>query len=278
MPVKRCKPTSAGRRHRRIADFSDITTTKPCKALLAPIKKKGGRNNQGKITARHRGGGHKRRYRIIDFKRNKLDVPAKVATIEYDPNRSARIALLHYADGEKRYILAPLGLEVGDEITASQSKIDPRPGNCMPIRHIPLGMPVHNIELKLGKGGQVARSAGISAYISGKEGKLAHITMPSGEIRLVNQDCVATVGQVGNADHQHVRGGKAGRTRWLGRRPKVRGSAMNPVAHPMGGGEGRRSGGLHPKGPTGVLSKGGKTRKKRNPTNRFIVRRRRRRR
>ena len=277
MAVKRCKPTSPGRRHRRIPDFAEITTTTPCKALLEPIKRKGGRNNQGKITARHRGGGHKRRYRVIDFKRDKLDVPAKVASVEYDPNRSARIALLHYADGEKRYILAPLGLEVGDAIVASKERVDPRPGNCMPIRHIPLGMPVHNVELHLGKGGQAGRSAGIAAYISAKEGSYAHVTMPSGEIRLVHQDCVATVGQVGNLDHQHVRGGKAGRTRWLGRRPHVRGSAMNPVAHPMGGGEGRRSGGRHPKSPTGVLAKGGKTRAKRNPTNRFIVRRRRRR-
>ncbi len=275
MPVRKCKPTSPGRRHRRIADFSGLSKVKPCKSLLTPLKKKGGRNNQGKITARHRGGGHKRRYRIIDFKRDKVDVPAKVATIEYDPNRSARIALLHYADGEKRYILAPLGLEVGDEVLSSRDRIDPRPGNTMPIRHIPLGMPVHNIELHLGKGGQIARAAGISAYVSAKEGKYAHITMPSGEIRLIHQDCVATIGQVGNTDHQQEQGGKAGRTRWLGRRPHVRGSAMNPVAHPMGGGEGRRAGGRHPTGPTGVLSKGGKTRRKRNPTNRFIVRRRR---
>ena len=277
MAIRKYKPTSAGRRHRTVSDFADITTTKPHKPLLEPIKKKGGRNFHGKITARHRGGGHKRRYRVIDFKRNKLEVPGKVATIEYDPNRSARIALIHYADGEKRYILAPLGLEVGDEILASAMAVDPRAGNCMPLRHIPPGMPIHNIEMHRGKGGQMIRSAGTAAHISAKEGNFAHLTMPSGEIRLVHLDCVATVGQVGNLDHQQISGGKAGRSRWLGRRPRTRGSAMNPVAHPMGGGEGRRAGGRHPSGPTGIPSKGGKTRRKRNPTDRFIVRRRRRR-
>ncbi|MHA1570733.1 MAG: 50S ribosomal protein L2 [Alphaproteobacteria bacterium] len=275
MAIKRYKPTSPGRRFRRTLDFSEITATRPCKSLLAPLKKKGGRNFQGRITARHRGGGHKRRYRIIDFRRDKHDIPAKVATIEYDPNRTSRIALLHYADGEKRYILAPMGLEVGDEVMSSRTQIDPRTGNCMPLRYIPLGMPVHNIELHKGKGGQIVRSAGSSAQISAKEGEYAHVSLPSGEIRLVRQDCLATVGQVGNLDHQHISSGKAGRTRWLGRRPKVRGSAMNPVAHPMGGGEGRRSGGRHPMSPTGKPAKGGKTRRKRNPTNRFIVRRRR---
>lgn len=274
MPVRKCKPTSAGRRFRRVPDFAEITSTSPCKSLLRPLKKTGGRNFQGRITARHRGGGHKRRYRVIDFKRNKLEIPGKVAAIEYDPNRSARIALIHYVDGEKRYILAPLGLEVGDEIVSSTQRVDPRPGNCMPIREIPLGMPVHNIEFSKGRGGQLVRSAGSAARISAKDKDYAHVTMPSGEIRLVRQDCVATVGQVGNLDHQHVKGGKAGWKRWLGRRPHVRGSAMNPVAHPMGGGEGRRSGGRHPVGPTGISSKGGRTRRKRNPSNRFIVRRR----
>ena len=275
MAIKRYKPTSAGRRHRRTLDFSEITAAQPCKSLLSPLKKKGGRNFQGRITARHRGGGHKRRYRIMDFRRDKRDIPAKVATIEYDPNRTSRIALLHYADGEKRYILAPLGLEVGDTVMSAATQIEPRTGNCMPIRYIPLGIPVHNIELQKGKGGQIVRSAGSSAQISAKEGEHAHVSLPSGEIRLVRQDCVATIGQVGNLDHQHVSSGKAGRTRWMGRRPKVRGSAMNPVAHPMGGGEGRRSGGRHPMSPTGKPAKGGKTRRKRNPTNRFIVRRRR---
>lgn len=274
MAIRKCKPTSPGRRFRRVPDFAEITTTIPHKALLETLKKKGGRNFQGKITARHRGRGHKRRYRIIDFKRDKFEVPGKVATIEYDPNRSARIALVHYADGEKRYVLAPLGMEIGDEIISSASQVDPRAGNCMPIRHIPLGMPIHNVELHKGKGGQTVRSAGSAAYISAKEGEYAHVTMPSGEIRLIRQDCVATVGQVGNLDHQLVSGGKAGRTRWLGRRPRVRGSAMNPVAHPMGGGEGRRAGGRHPVGPSGVPAKGGKTRAKRNPSNPFIVRRR----
>lgn len=277
MAIRRYKPTSAGRRHRTVSDFADITTTKPHKPLLEPIKKTGGRNFHGKITARHRGGGHKRRYRVIDFKRNKLDVPGKVATIEYDPNRSARIALIHYADGEKRYILAPLGLEVGDEIVASASSVDPRAGNCMPLRYIPPGMPIHNVEMHRGKGGQMIRSAGTSAHISAKEGDFAHLTMPSGEIRLIHLECTATVGRVGNLDHQQISGGKAGRSRWLGRRPHTRGSAMNPVSHPMGGGEGRRAGGRHPKGPTGICSKGGKTRRKRNPTDRFIVRHRRRR-
>ena len=208
MAIRKYKPTSAGRRHRTVSDFADITTTKPHKPLLEPIKKKGGRNFHGKITARHRGGGHKRRYRVIDFKRNKLEVPGKVATIEYDPNRSARIALIHYADGEKRYILAPLGLEVGDEILASAMAVDPRAGNCMPLRHIPPGMPIHNIEMHRGKGGQMIRSAGTAAHISAKEGNFAHLTMPSGEIRLVHLDCVATVGQVGNLDHQQISGGK----------------------------------------------------------------------
>lgn len=274
MAVRKCKPTSPGRRFRTIPDFAEITATTPCKALVEPHNRKGGRNFQGRITARRRGGGHKRRYRVIDFRRDKLGVPGKVATIEYDPNRSARIVLVHYADGEKRYILAPLGIEVGDEIVSSDSQVDPRPGSCMPIRYIPLGMPVHNIELHKGRGGQVVRSAGSAAYIAAKEGDYAHVTMPSGEMRLIRQDCLATVGQVGNPDHQLVSGGKAGRTRWLGRRPHVRGSAMNPVSHPMGGGEGRRSGGRHPVSPSGVLAKGGKTRARRNPSNRFIVRRR----
>ncbi|MBW2450899.1 MAG: 50S ribosomal protein L2 [Deltaproteobacteria bacterium] len=272
MGIKKFKPTSAGRRHMTASNFEEVTTSTPEKSLLAPLKKSGGRNNAGRITKRHTGGGHKRKYRIIDFKRDKRDIPAKVATIEYDPNRSARIALLHYVDGEKRYILAPVGIAVGDVILASETA-DIQPGNALPIRAIPLGTWVHNVELKVGKGGQLARSAGTYAMIAAKEGKYAQLRLPSGEVRLVLQDCCATVGQVGNQDHENVKLGKAGRNRWLGKRPQSRGVAMNPVDHPHGGGEGKSSGGRHPVTPWGVPTKGYKTRSNKR-TDRFIVRRR----
>ena len=273
MPIRKYKPTSPGRRSGSVLDFSDLTKTKPEKSLLEPIKRTGGRNNMGHTTSRFRGGGHKRRYRKIDFKRKKDGVPAKVASIEYDPNRSARIALLHYADGEKRYILAPLGLRVGDQVE-SGPKTEPKLGNCMELAEIPIGMTVHNVELEPGRGGQMARSAGAGVQFSAREGLVAVLVLPSGEQRRVHVRCRATLGQIGNVDHQHVSLGKAGRKRWLGRRPHVRGTAQNPVAHPMGGGEGRSGGGRHPCGPTGKLSKGGKTRSRRKPSNRFILRRR----
>ena len=272
MGIKKFKPTSAGRRHMTASNFEEVTTSTPEKSLLAPLKKSGGRNNAGRITKRHTGGGHKRKYRIIDFKRDKRDIPAKVATIEYDPNRSARIALLHYIDGEKRYILAPVGIAVNDVVLASETA-DIQPGNALPIRAIPLGTWVHNVELKVGKGGQLARSAGTYAMIAAKEGKYAQLRLPSGEVRLVLQDCCATVGQVGNQDHENVKLGKAGRNRWLGKRPQSRGVAMNPVDHPHGGGEGKSSGGRHPVTPWGVPTKGYKTRSNKR-TDRFIVRRR----
>ncbi len=272
MGIKKFKPTSAGRRHMTSSNFEEITASTPEKSLLAPMKKSGGRNNAGRITKRHTGGGHKRKYRIIDFKRDKRDVPAKVATIEYDPNRSARIALLNYIDGEKRYILAPVGINVGDVVLASDSA-DIKPGNALPIRAIPLGTWVHNVELKVGKGGQLARSAGTYAMIAAKEGKYAQLRLPSGEVRLVLQDCCATVGQVGNPEHENIKIGKAGRNRWLGKRPQSRGVAMNPVDHPHGGGEGKSSGGRHPVTPWGVPTKGYKTRSNKR-TDRFIVRRR----
>jgi large subunit ribosomal protein L2 len=273
MPIKSFKPTSAGIRHRTILTFDEITTDKPEKSLLRPLRKSGGRNNKGRVTTRHRGGGHKRFYRVVDFKRNKHDIPARVATIEYDPNRSARIALLHYADGEKRYMLAPDGLQVGDTVTASESA-DIRPGNALPLANIPLGIAVHNVELRQGKGGQLARSAGSQVIVAAKEGKMAHLRLPSGEVRLVPQVCYATVGQVGNLEHENISLGKAGATRWRGRRPKVRGVAMNPVDHPMGGGEGRSSGGRHPCSPWGQPSKGLKTRRKRKTSTKMIVKRR----
>jgi len=272
MGIKKFRPTSAGRRHMTSSTFEEITTSTPEKSLLAPLKKSGGRNNYGRITKRHTGGGHKRKYRIIDFRRDKRDVPAKVASIEYDPNRSARIALLNYVDGEKRYILAPVGINVGDTVLASESA-DIKPGNALSIRSIPLGTWVHNVELKVGKGGQLARSAGTYAMIAAKEGKYAQLKLPSGEVRLVLQDCCATVGQVGNSDHENVKIGKAGRNRWLGKRPQSRGVAMNPVDHPHGGGEGKSSGGRHPVTPWGVPTKGYKTRSNKR-TDRFIVRRR----
>jgi len=271
MAIKKFKPTSPGRRHMTASSFEEVTTATPEKSLLEPLKKSGGRNNNGRITKRHTGGGHKRKYRIIDFKRDKKEIPAKVVSIEYDPNRSARIALLNYADGEKRYILAPQGLEVGNNIQASNSA-DIKPGNAMQIRSIPLGTWVHNVELKVGKGGQLARSAGAYAMIAAKEGKYAQLRLPSGEVRLVLQECCATIGQVGNIDHENVKLGKAGRNRWLGKRPQSRGVAMNPIDHPHGGGEGKSSGGRHPVTPWGVPTKGYKTRTNKR-TDRFIVRR-----
>jgi len=273
MAIKKYRPTSPGRRFQTVSTFEELTATQPEPSLTVALKKSGGRNNLGRITSRHRGGGHKRFYRIIDFKRNKDAVPAKVATIEYDPNRSARIALLHYVDGEKRYIIAPEGLKVGDTVVAS-ADADIKPGNALPLRNIPPGTPIHNIELKKGKGGQIVRSAGASAVIMAKEKNYAQLRLPSGEVRLVHLDCKATIGVVGNADHGNISIGKAGRSRWLGIRPRVRGVAMNPIDHPHGGGEGKTSGGRHPVTPWGVPTKGYKTRKKRNPSDKYIVRRR----
>ncbi|WP_166820707.1 50S ribosomal protein L2 [Thalassoroseus pseudoceratinae] len=275
MGIRVYKPTSAGRRNASVSDFAEITDRKkrPEKSLTVRYKKKGGRNNQGKITARHRGGGHKRQYRIIDFRRQKDGIPAKVAFIEYDPCRSARIALLHYVDGEKRYILAPKGLEVGTMIVSGE-KVEPNLGNCMPLESIPPGTTIHNIEMQPGKGGQLCRAAGTSAVINAREGKWAQITLPSGEVRRLPAKCRATIGEIGNSEHSSIRLGKAGRKRWLGRRPHVRGTAMNPVAHPMGGGEGRNSGGRHPCSPTGKLAKGGQTRKRRKASSKAIIRRR----
>lgn len=272
MAIKLYKPTSPGRRRYTSVVFDEITATKPEKGLVVPLKKKGGRNCYGRITVRHRGGGHKRLYRIIDFKRDKHGIPAKVASIEYDPNRSARIALLHYGDGEKRYILAPLGLKVGTTVISGED-VDIKVGNALPLRSIPLGTLIHNIELRPGKGGQLVRSAGTAAQIVAKEGKYAHIKLPSGEVRLVLQECYATVGQLSNVDHENISIGKAGRMRWLGVRPTVRGTAMNPVDHPHGGGEGRSKGGNHPMTPWGLPTKGYKTRKNRL-TDKFIITRR----
>jgi len=272
MTIKAYKPTSPGRRFQTISDFAEITKDRPEKNLVVPLKKTGGRNNYGRITARHIGGGHKRNYRLIDFKRDKRDISARVVSIEYDPNRTARIALLQYKDGEKRYIIAPVDLNVGDEIVAGDGA-EIRPGNALPIRKIPIGSFVHNVELKKGKGAQLIRSAGSSGQIAAKEKNYAHIKMPSGEIRLVHIDCYATIGQVGNADHANISIGKAGRKRWMGKRPKVRGVAMNPVDHPMGGGEGRSSGGRHPCTPWGKPTKGYRTRHNKS-TAKYIVRRR----
>jgi len=272
MAIRRVKPTSPGRRFQAYSSFEEITTTKPEKQLLKVIKKTGGRNTKGRITSRHRGGGHKRHYRVIDFKRDKIGIPAKVASIEYDPNRSARIALLHYVDGEKRYILAPVNLNVGDFVESS-SDADIKPGNTLPLSNIPLGTQIHNIELRFGKGGQIVRSAGTYAQLMAKEDRYALIKLPSGEVRMVLINCKATIGQLGNVTHENVDLGKAGRKRMLGRRPKVRGVAMNPVDHPMGGGEGRSSGGRHPCSPWGVPSKGYKTRKNKS-SDRLIVKRR----
>jgi large subunit ribosomal protein L2 len=263
------KPTSAGRRFQTATDFAEITRSEPEKSLVRTLKKSGGRNNYGRVTCRHRGGGHKRRYRLIDFKRNKLEVPAKVATIEYDPNRTTRIALLHYVDGEKRYILAPQELRVGDMVVSSPNA-DIKPGNTLPLSNIPTGTLVHNVELKPGKGGQMARAAGSSAQLMAKEGKQAHLKLPSGEVRMVPVDCRATIGQLSNVEQENVSLGKAGRKRWVGKRPHVRGVAMNPVDHPMGGGEGKSSGGRHPCTPWGVPTKGYKTRKPK-ASDRYIV-------
>jgi len=274
MGLKKYKPTSPGRRFQSVSDFSEITCTTPEKSLLEPLPKKGGRNNNGRITTRHQGGGHKRRYRVIDFKRNKDTVPAKVATIEYDPNRSARIALLHYADGEKRYILAPKGLKVGD-VVVNGPGADIKPGNALPLADIPVGTVVHAVELQPGKGAAMARSAGTSIQLMGKEGGYAILRMPSSEMRRVLITCRATIGEVGNSEHGNISIGKAGRNRHLGKRPSVRGTAMNPVDHPHGGGEGKnKSAGRHPVTPWGVPTKGHRTRSKKKASSRLIIRRR----
>ena len=273
MGIKVYKPTSPGRRGMSVSTFEEITSATPEKSLLRPLKRKAGRNNQGRLTVRHRGGGHKRRYRIIDFKRDKVGVPARVASIEYDPNRSARIALLHYEDGEKRYIIAPLGLQVGDIVSAGPTA-EIRPGNALPLMNIPLGTLIHNIELQPGRGGQMVRSAGGYAQLMAKEGKYAQLRLPSGEARRVLLTCMATVGQVGNTDHQNVTLGKAGRKRWMGRRPETRGTAMDPASHPHGGGEGRSGIGMPgPKTPWGKPALGYRTRHNKR-TDQYIVRRR----
>lgn len=273
MPVKKFRPLTPSLRFKTVSSFEEITKNTPEKSLVEPNKKSGGRNNRGRITSRRRGGGHRRQYRRIDFKRDKVGVPAIVHSIEYDPNRSARIALLHYVDGEKRYILAPIGLSVGDEVT-SGADAEIRPGNALPLANIPLGSNVHNVELKPGKGGQIGRSAGAEIQVMAKEGNLATLRLPSGERRLVLVSCYATIGQVGNLEHENVVIGKAGRIRWLGRRPKVRGVAMNPIDHPHGGGEGRATGGRHPVTPWGQPTKGYKTRKKKNKSDQMIIQRR----
>ena len=273
MPLKSHKPTTPSRRHMVLSDFSEITKSTPERSLLKGKKNKAGRNSAGRISVRHRGGGHKRRYRVIDFRRDKFGIPAKVAAIEYDPNRSARIALLHYADGEKRYILAPMSLKVGATLMSGPDA-EPSLGNALPLNKIPVGMAVHNIELVAGRGGQLVRSAGASAVLMSQTDEFANVKMPSGEIRLIKPNCMATIGRVGNVEHNNIVMGKAGRKRWLGVRPTVRGVAMNPVDHPMGGGEGRTSGGGHPKSPWGLLSKGKRTRNKHKQTNKYIVERR----
>ncbi|MEN2993502.1 MAG: 50S ribosomal protein L2 [Bacteroidia bacterium] len=272
MGIRKYKPTSPGRRWMSVSDFSEITRSEPEKSLLRPYKKSGGRNNQGRRSARYIGGGHKRRYRIIDFRRDKHGIPAKVASIEYDPNRTARIALLHYVDGEKRYILAPADLKVGD-VVMSGPEAEPKVGNALPLRNIPLGTFVHNIELQPGHGGKLVRAAGTAAQLMGKEEKYAVLKMPSGEIRRIPIDCYATVGVLSNADHINISIGKAGRSRWLGRRPRTRGVAMNPIDHPMGGGEGRHSGG-HPRSRKGLYAKGKKTRNPKKPSQKLIISRR----
>lgn len=274
MGTKRFSPVTAGRRFQVAPDFAEVTASKPERSLTQPLKRTGGRNNMGKMTSRRMGGGHKRRYRVIDFRRDKMGVPATVATIEYDPNRTSRIALLNYADGEKRYILAPLGLNVGDSVLAADTA-DIKPGNAMRLNAIPLGTFVHNVELKIGRGGQMCRSAGCYAQVMAKEGIYVLVRLPSGELRQVLGECRATIGQVGNLDHENEQLGKAGRARWMGFRPYVRGTAMNPIDHPHGGGEGRTKGGRHPVSPWGKPTKGYKTRSKKKPSNRFIVKRRR---
>jgi large subunit ribosomal protein L2 len=272
MAIRTLKPNTPGQRQRSVSAFDTITASTPQKALVEPISRKGGRNNNGRVTVRHQGGGHKRRFRVVDFKRNKPGIPAKVATIEYDPNRSARIALIVYADGEKRYIIAPDGLKVGMKVE-NGPEAAPEVGNCLPLSRIPLGTFVHAIEMRPGKGAQLARSAGTYAQLLAREGSQAVLKLPSGEVRRVPVICLATIGTTSNPDHMNITLGKAGRNRWLGVRPKTRGVAMNPVDHPMGGGEGKASGG-HPQSPTGVPAKGYKTRKANKPSNKFIVRRR----
>ncbi|MCX7816580.1 MAG: 50S ribosomal protein L2 [Syntrophales bacterium] len=273
MGIKAYKPTSPGRRFQTCSDFEEITKSEPEKSLLRPLPKTGGRNNYGRMTCRHMGGGHKRLYRVIDFKRDKVSIPARVASIEYDPNRSCRIALLNYVDGEKRYIIAPDKLQVGDVVESGEN-VDIKPGNALPLKNIPLGTLIHNVELRPGKGGQLIRSAGSFGQLLAKEGRYAQVRLPSGEVRKVLLECRATIGQVGNVEHENVSIGKAGRSRWLGIRPRVRGVAMNPVDHPMGGGEGKTSGGRHPCTPWGVPTKGYKTRRKKL-SDKYIVKRRR---
>jgi len=272
MPIRKYNPTSPGLRGKTSLTFDEITVSEPYRPLTENLHRSGGRNNQGELTIWWRGGGHKRLYRIIDFKRDKKNIPGKIETVEYDPNRSARIALVTYADGEKRYILHPHGMKVGDTVLAGDS-VDILPGNCLPLKNIPLGTTIHNVELRPGKGGQIARSAGSWVQLVARDGEYASVKMPSGEIRKINVACVATIGQVGNIDHENVSYGKAGRSRWLGKRPHVRGVAMNPVDHPLGGGEGKTSGGRHPVTPWGQPTKGYKTRR-RKTTDRFIVQRR----
>ncbi len=272
MGLKQYKPTTPGQRFKNIDNFQDITKKKPEKSLLRPLKKRGGRDSQGRISVRHRGGGQKRHYRLIDFKRDKRDLPAQVLAIEYDPNRSARIALLQYTDGVKRYILAPLGLKVNDQVNAGDNA-EVNPGNVLPLRNIPMGTMIHNLELQVNKGGQLVRSAGVAAQIVAKEGKYAQVKMPSGEVRLIHLDCHATIGQVGNVEHENIICGKAGRKRWLGIRPTVRGVAMNPVDHPLGGGEGKSSGGRPGVSPWGKPAYGFRTRRNKRTAN-FIVKRR----
>ena len=273
MAIRKLKPNTPGTRYMSISAFDEITKTTPEKSLTASLTKSGGRNNKGRVTSFHRGGGHKRKYRIVDFKRDKFGIPAKVFSIEYDPNRSSRIALLHYADGEKRYIIAPEGLKVGATVMSGE-KAEIKVGNALKLKDMPLGSFIHNIELKPGKGGQVGRSAGAAIQLMAKEGKHAQVKMPSGEVRLISLECMATYGNVGNSDHENISLGKAGRSRWLGIRPNVRGVAMNPVDHPMGGGEGKTSGGGHPVSPWGQKAKGLKTRKKKHASNKYIVKRR----
>jgi len=274
MGVKKFKPITPGRRFMTVSTFEEITSSEPERTLLRPLRSRGGRNGQGKLTVRHQGGGHKRRYRLIDFRRDKDGVSARVASIEYDPNRSARIALLHYHDGEKRYILAPVGLGVGD-LVASGPQAEIKPGNALPLRAIPLGTTVHNLELQIGRGGQLVRSAGTAAQVMAKEGEYAQVRLPSGEVRMIHLDCRATVGQVGNLDHEAISLGKAGRSRWLGVRPAVRGVAMDPSSHPHGGGEGKSPIGMPgPVSPWGKPTLGYKTRKKAKPSTKFVVKRR----
>jgi large subunit ribosomal protein L2 len=273
MALKKHNPVTASRRFMELSDFKEITRDKPERSLTVSKKSNAGRSSSGRISVRHRGGGHKRRYRIIDFRRDKDNIPAKVASIEYDPNRSARIALLHYVDGEKRYILAPAGLQVGQTLL-SGDKVEPTVGNCLPLGSIPVGLPIHNLELRPGSGAKMVRSAGQSARLMSREADMAQIKLPSGEIRLFSTKCRATIGQVGNSEHETISSGKAGRKRWKGIRPTVRGVAMNPVDHPMGGGEGRTSGGGHPQSPWGQLAKGKRTRNKKKASSKMIVKRR----